>query len=101
MLVWGSNNAHIENENITAKAIYGFSYGNNDNAKKGERVTYKKISKYWYVVSGFNGNNIFYEKALLRKSNTQSVHFYIEYPEDKRDIYDPVVVEISKSLKLL
>lgn len=65
--------------------------------KISKRVTYKRQKDNWFVISGYIGPKIFYQKTFL--SNDMFKTFYIEYPEDQRGIYDPILSRLGKSFK--
>jgi hypothetical protein len=53
------------------------------------------------VVSGTEGDRIFYTKVFYRKEQNQDIHFFISYPESRKKEFDAITAEISKSFKLL
>ena len=59
--------------------------------------TYKRQKDNWFVVSGYIGPKIFYQKTFL--SNDMFKTFYIEYPESQRSIYDPILSRLGSSFK--
>ncbi len=65
---------------------------------KKEPPTYQAEGANWFVVSGNEGNNIYY----LRKIVTSGViaTLWIEYPRTKKENYVPLVARVSRSLKL-
>lgn len=65
--------------------------------KISKRVTYKRLKDDWFVISGYIGPKIFYQKTFL--SNDMFKTFYIEYPENQRGIYDPILSRLGKSFK--
>jgi hypothetical protein len=62
-----------------------------------KRVTYKRQKDNWFVISGYIGPKIFYQKTIL--SNDMFKTFYIEYPENQRHRYDPILSRLGKSFK--
>lgn len=61
-------------------------------------VTYQRAGRDWYVLSGYNGGEIFYRKATL-DPDTGIVHvFETIYSETDRDIFDPIVDRMANSL---
>lgn len=63
-----------------------------------DEVSYETSGKNWYVLSGYDGGDIFYRKALIDRA-AGTVHvFEITYPPAQRDIYDPMTVRMAKSL---
>ena len=62
-----------------------------------KRVTYKRQKDNWFVISGYIGPKIFYQKTIL--SNDMFKTFYIEYPENQRHRYDPILSRLGNSFK--
>ncbi|MDY8109426.1 hypothetical protein U0C82_09765 [Fulvimarina sp. 2208YS6-2-32] len=60
-------------------------------------VTYEASGKRWAVVSGYRDGRIFYERYILRGDLVHSVS--IRYPEEVRETYDPIVGDITNSLR--
>ncbi len=88
-------------------AIYGSYNVENDTPasyverlvdKKG--VTYKKITKTYYAVSGLRGADIFYERCNFRTGDAAPIDcFQITYPAREKAAWDAIVTRISKSLR--
>lgn len=62
-----------------------------------KKVTYKRQKDNWFVVSGYIGPKIFYQKTFL--SNDMFKTFYIEYPQNQRQRYDPILSRLGSSFK--
>ncbi|RFC62936.1 hypothetical protein DYI37_13365 [Fulvimarina endophytica] len=60
-------------------------------------VTYEASGKRWAVVSGYRDDRIFYERYIFRGDLVHSVA--ILYPEDVRETYDPIVGDVTNSLR--
>jgi hypothetical protein len=60
-----------------------------------EDVTYSPTGQTWFVLSGFRGDRIFYEKYLF-SGGVVSV-FGIEFPEDEKPYYAPIIERIEDS----
>ncbi|EAU40049.1 hypothetical protein FP2506_02370 [Fulvimarina pelagi HTCC2506] len=60
-------------------------------------VTYKASGERWAVVSGYLDGRIFYERYIFRGDLIHSVA--IRYPESARDTYDPIVGDVTNSLR--
>jgi hypothetical protein len=65
--------------------------------KSTKRVTYKRQKDNWFVISGYIGPKIFYQKTIL--SNDMFETFYIEYAENQRQRYDPILSRLGNSFK--
>lgn len=62
-----------------------------------DRVTYRAQGRSWFVISGFEGGQILYEKHVL-SGGGRFVHiFVITYPESQRRAYDVLVTRMSRS----
>ncbi len=64
-------------------------------AQAGKTVSYKIIKGNWFVVSGYNGGKIFYQKTMLKGDVLKT--FSIEYDESQKSIYDKVTTRIARS----
>ena len=62
-------------------------------------VTYKVKKDDWFVVSGYERQRVWYEKAMLSKDTLAS--FHIEYDESEKQAFDPVVEKIARSFSIL
>lgn len=64
-------------------------------AQAGKNVTYKTMKGNWFVVSGRDGDRIFYQKTML--SNDELKTFIIEYDAAQKSIYDAVTTRVARS----
>lgn len=62
-----------------------------------KKVTYKRQKDNWFVISGYIGDKIFYQKTVL--ANDQFKTFYMEYPETQRHLYDHILGRMASSFK--
>lgn len=61
-------------------------------------VTYSKVGKNWLILSGFEGETVFYERYLFAGSGT--VHgVVLKYPRSLKAKYNPLSAKIAASLK--
>ena len=58
-------------------------------------VTYSPAGKGWLVLSGFRGDNIFYEKYVFRNGVVSG--FGMEFPRARKPLYAPIVERIEDS----
>jgi hypothetical protein len=63
-----------------------------------ERITYERVGATWIVVSGYNGDRIFYRKAMLACSGQSWHHLAFEYPADQKEAFDQFVTRASYAL---
>ena len=68
-----------------------------NNLDAGSTITYETRGKNWFVISGTKTDNIFYEKHLL--SHGMNEDFVMSYPASRKEIYDPIVARMAKSLR--
>lgn len=97
MLVWGSYNT-LE-ESLISNYQRDIREKSKDNSDK--RVTYKQLKEKYYVVSGYIGEKIFYQKTIHVEKVDAFLTFYISYPIKKKKKYDPLVSKISKSFRYI
>jgi hypothetical protein len=60
----------------------------------GDRITYKKKARDWFVVSGVKDGKVFYHKFSVMGDSCAELLF--SYPQDKASQYDPWVERIVK-----
>ena len=67
-----------------------------DNPDKPKRVvTYKKLYKESYDVSGYDNGKIFYQKTIMRKGMLYTCLF--EYQEKEKKLYDKFIIRMCKT----
>jgi len=64
---------------------------------RGDEVTYRRQGSGWFVLSGYSGAAIFYEKALL--GDAAVYHLAVRYPAAQRDLYDPLLGPLAASFR--
>lgn len=60
-------------------------------------VTYKLLKTDWFVVSGVDGETIFYQKTMLKHGIFKT--FRITYPKTQKSTFDPITTVIAKSFR--
>ena len=93
-LVYGSNNALDE----TLKGKYQDAIRGSDSEIRHRVVKYKIIKQNWFVVSGEEGENIFYLKTIY--NNNAFITFHVTYPKSKKHTFNSIVAAMSKSFKM-
>lgn len=63
----------------------------------GKTVTYKTKTNNYYVISGYNGNNIYYHKTIY--NGIDYITAVIEYPTTEKEVYDKISEHIFNNLK--
>jgi len=67
------------------------------NAGGYEEITYQPRGRSWFVLSGYRGDQIYYEKVMF-SCRTRIVNILaIAYPIAERDHFDPVVERMEDS----
>ena len=62
-------------------------------------ITYSAQKDNWFVLSGINSeDNIYYIKTILSNDIEYSVS--LTYPQDKKQLYNEIVNEVTKSFKV-
>ena len=60
-------------------------------------VTYAPTGRSWVVLSGYRGDNIFYEKYFFRGGEIHG--FGMEFPASEKPYYGPIVERIEDSFR--
>lgn len=68
-------------------------------ARDGETVTYRKASARQVVISGTRGNMIFYRKAILSCNDQIVNHLLIVYPAAQKQAFDALVSHVAASMR--
>jgi hypothetical protein len=61
------------------------------NAGGYDYMTYRPRGRNWFVISGYRGDDIYYEKVMFSCGGKVVNVFAITYPSSSRQMYDPVV----------
>jgi hypothetical protein len=69
------------------------------NEPESAAVTYQAQGIDWFVLSGSDGNNIFYERHLLSHERQMTEDFNMSYPASLKEAYDPIVARMGKSFR--
>src|SRR5688572_30354305 len=64
-----------------------------------DEMTYVPRGRSWFVISGYRGDDIYYEKVMFSCSGSVVSVFAIAYPKDFRGLYDPVVEQMEDSFR--
>jgi hypothetical protein len=68
-----------------------------ENAGGYEEVTYRPHGKSWFVLSGYRGEDIYYEKVMFSCAGRLVNVLGISYPSAQRSLYDPIVERLEDS----
>jgi hypothetical protein len=65
----------------------------------GKAVTYRAHGEDWFVISGTEGDGIFYERYMLSHGKEMTEGFVMSYPAAVKETYDPIVARMAKSFR--
>jgi hypothetical protein len=96
-VVFGGRDARIELSAMEVPELNGVSELRAliDRTEGYEDVTYSPGGNRWLVVSGYRGDDIFYEKFFLKGGSVGG--FSVQYPRLLRETYDPIVERMEDS----
>ena len=69
------------------------------NAGGYEEVTYQPRGRSWFVLSGYRGEQIYYEKVMFSCSGHVVNILAIAYPTAERTLFDPIVERMEDTFK--
>jgi hypothetical protein len=64
-----------------------------------DEMTYVPRGRTWFVISGYRGDDIYYEKVMFSCGGGVVNVFAISYPKHQRGLYDPVVEQMEDSFR--
>ena len=64
-----------------------------------DELTYRPRGRSWFVLSGYRGDSIYYEKVMFSCRDRLVNVFAITYPVSQRDLYDSVVERMENAFK--
>ena len=88
--VSGENNAMFRT--VKQQMTFSLSF-----APKPVVVTYRRVTKTWYVCSGYSGGKIFYEKAIYHDQQFDTIG--IVYPKKDVARFNPIAARIAGSMR--
>jgi len=62
-------------------------------------TTYRPKGRSWFVLSGYRGDSIYYEKVMFSCGGSLVNVFAITYPVVQRERYDPIVERIEDTFR--
>lgn len=62
-------------------------------------VTYNPGGRNWFVLSGYKGDDIYYQKVMYSCGGQVVTAFGLSYPAAQRHVYDPIVERIEDSFR--
>src|SRR6476660_5909249 len=70
-----------------------------ENAGGYEEITYQPRGRSWFVLSGYRGDQIYYEKVMFSCGGRVVNILAIAYPTSERGQFDPVVDRMEDTFK--
>jgi hypothetical protein len=70
-----------------------------DNTGGYDAMTYTPRGRTWFVISGYRGDDIYYEKVMFSCGGSVVNVLAITYPKGLRRHYDPVVEQMEDSFR--
>lgn len=64
-----------------------------------DEVTYRPRGRSWFVLSGYRGDQIYYEKVMFSCQGRVVNVFAMAYPTSKRNVFDPVVERMEDNFR--
>ena len=64
-----------------------------------DETTYRPRGRSWFVLSGYRGDSIYYEKVMFSCGGSLVNVFAITYPVEQRDMYDPIVERMEDTFR--
>jgi len=77
--------------NSKGQSPAGFKHWLIENIGGYDELTYRPRGRSWFVLSGYRGESIYYEKVMFSCGGSLVSVFAITYPVEQRDRYDPIV----------
>ncbi len=93
MIVYGSENA----SDHSLRDLYNSQLRREGNDKSIRQVTYKVLKGNWFVVSGYEGDRVYYQKTIFSGGIFKT--FRIEYDKSRADVFDKVTKKIAASFR--
>ncbi len=63
------------------------------------RITYDRVESDWFVLSGYKGRDIFYERMMFSCGGRVVNAWSLTYPAAERAIYDPIIEELVATFR--
>jgi hypothetical protein len=92
LLVSAGQNATGETLNSYRRFVLSKSYPD-------ARIEYAPVRNSWFVLSGTNGDTMFYERITCRCEGKVIYGWQMTYPVAERHIYDPIVEAVHRSYR--
>lgn len=64
-----------------------------------EDVTYSPMGESWLVLSGYRGDDIFYEKYMFSQGGRLMSSFWLTFPRQQKLVFDPIIGRMEDSFR--
>lgn len=91
MLVYGGHQL----DSVSLSDMYEAALKEKAASGASRNVTMKVLKKDWFVISGYAGGRVFYQKTMLRGGMFKT--FIIEYDRSQKSLYDPITARVARS----
>lgn len=88
---------NMSDERYTIQTAYQDDIRKDNPNHPRREITYKNADTDSYVISGLEGNKIFYQKTIMK--NKQLVTFLLEYKKSDKEQYQSITEHISRSFQ--
>ena len=95
--VYGSNNLDADGNTITLDHQFLVDVKRYENDTDNTRITYKKLAKLFFILSGIKKGKIFYQKTILK--DDAFAYAVLQYPEKEKTIYAEIINKTFSSFK--
>lgn len=93
MIVYGSENASDQ----SLRDLYNSQLRGEGDDQLKRQVTYKVLRGNWFVVSGYEGDRVYYQKTIFSGGVFKT--FRIEYDKSRADVFDKVTKKVAASFR--
>ncbi len=64
-----------------------------------DKITYGPMTATWFVLSGFRGGDVYYQKVMFACGGKVVNVFALKYPAVEKWKYDPIVVGVERNFR--
>jgi hypothetical protein len=86
-------------ENVDGHSVASYMNYIRRQSYSGYAVDYAPRGQSWFVLSGDNGENVFYEKVMFSCRGRMISSFALIYPVASKALFDPIVEGIEKTFR--
>jgi hypothetical protein len=102
--VYGTIGIDLETElPIPIKLRYELDIQNIKDASPDHRITYHKLGKNFFVLSGYKKDRIFYQKTIIEQDdlsqNPSFAYAILEYRDQDKEVYNKISEKVFTSFE--